>query len=253
MVYQPQPDNQQRDSYQPPYSPPPPAGQAPYLPPAQPYGQPNGQPYVQQNAQPYVQQNAQPYIQPQQNFQQPYVQQNVQQPYGQPYAQPEMISQAPPEQLPNGGYAFKYTQPPGAAPITPAEPQIAYKTAADVQTQDVSYLPPPYTPHPTIVPVQQGVARATGSPRQNRRVVRIVVSLILLLIAVGVGAGVGVARRRAAQAAANAIYNDNGNNENGGTYSDCTPPGGQECETSGDCSNTYSSCIMACNGFSYCT
>jgi hypothetical protein len=66
--------------------------------------------------------------------------------------------------------------------------------------------------------------------------------IITFAIALGVGLGLGLKPHHPTHSGGS-----------GGTGDDCTPPGGEMCETSGDCFEMFSSCIMACDGFSYCT
>lgn len=69
------------------------------------------------------------------------------------------------------------------------------------------------------------------------------VIVLIVIFAIAVGGGVGGRHRHHSYSSSDS------------SDGDCTPPGGQMCETSGDCSDVsdFSSCLLACDGYSYCT
>jgi len=80
--------------------------------------------------------------------------------------------------------------------------------------------------------------------RKKKLVFICVAIATVLIIIIGIGAGVG---------AKHSGHHSSGSSSSSGSGDDCTPPGGQQCETSGDCGESmFSKCVMACDGFSYC-
>lgn len=131
----------------------------------------------------------------------------------------------------------------------------------------------PYTsPNTYLADTNQPINDPRARRRWNRaKVIALIVIVSVLTIALAVGLGVGLGLKKVPGGSGSSTGSQGGSSSgtgspggssgtgssgggsSGNTGSTCHPPGGQQCETSGDCELDFSKCIMACNGFSYCT
>jgi hypothetical protein len=81
--------------------------------------------------------------------------------------------------------------------------------------------------------------------RHSKRWIISSISIIIFIIALGAGLGAGLKKHHKGGSSSSSSSGDSNS---------CTPPGGQMCETSGDCSDVSfdSFCMTACDGYSYC-
>ena len=79
---------------------------------------------------------------------------------------------------------------------------------------------------------------------RHKKLILIAIAVVIVLV-IAIGAGVGASTKN----------HSTGQGGGSGGDSSCTPPGRQMCESNGDCSDVleFSSCLAACDGYSYCT